>query len=62
MRPTPAVAAPVSRTRSRLYRAARLLGDVEAVKKGRYPQRVVRKAVYRKTNRSTRRFLRMFGL
>lgn len=52
----------MSRTRSRLYRAARLLGDVEAVKKGRYPQRVVRKAVYRKTNRSTRRFLRMFGL
>lgn len=52
----------MSRTRSNLYRWARLLGDVEAVKKGRYPQRVVRKAVYRNTNRTTRRVLRIFGL
>ncbi len=52
----------MSRTRSGLYRWARILGDVEAVKKGRYPQRVVRKAVYRNTNRATRRVLRIFGL
>lgn len=52
----------MSRTRSSLYRAARLLGDVEAAQKGRYPQRVVRKAVYRGTNRTTRRLLRIFGL
>jgi hypothetical protein len=52
----------VSRTRSSLYRLARALGDVEAVKTGRYPQRVVRKAVYRNTNRATRRLLKIFGL
>jgi len=48
--------------RSQLYRAARLLGDVQAAKKGRYPQRVIRKAVYRNTNQATRRILRVFGL
>jgi len=48
--------------RSQLYRAARVLGDVEAAKKGRYPQRVARKAVYRNTNQATRKMLRIFGL
>jgi len=48
--------------RTQLYRAARLLGDVQAATKGRYPQRVVRKAVYRNTNQATRRMLRVFGL
>jgi len=48
--------------RTQFYRAARILGDVQAAKKGRYPQRVVRKAVYRDTNQATRRMLRVFGL
>jgi hypothetical protein len=54
----------MSRTRSSLYRWARLLGDVEAAGKGpkSYGRRLVRKAVYRRTNGQTRRLLRAFGL
>ena len=50
--------------RSSLYRAARLMGDVEAAEKGptAFEKRVARRAVYRTTNRWTRRFLRGFGL
>lgn len=54
----------MSKARSTLYRLARGLGDVEAAAKGPKPlaKRLVRKAVYRNTNRSTRRILRIFGL
>jgi hypothetical protein len=50
--------------RSQLYRAARDLGNVEAAEKGptAYSKRVVRRRVYRSTNRLTGRFLRKFGL
>lgn len=50
--------------RSSLYRGARLMGDLEAADRGpaAYEKRVVRRAVYRGTNRWTRRFLRGFGL
>ena len=50
--------------RSQLYRAARDLGNVEAVEKGpeAYGKRVVRRRVYRSTNRLTARFLRRLGL
>jgi hypothetical protein len=46
--------------RSQLYRAARDLGNVEAVEKGptAYGKRVVRRKVYRKTNGVTGGFLR----
>ncbi len=45
-------------TRGWLYRSARLLGDVNAVKRGRYCRRVVRKAQYRVIFRLLSRFLR----
>jgi len=40
------------------------MGDVEAAEKGpgSFAKRKVRRAVYRRTNRTTRRVLRMFGL
>jgi len=41
-----------------LYRCARLLGDVNAVKRGRYTRRIVRKARYRAIFRLLGRFLR----
>ncbi|BCT75522.1 hypothetical protein SCMU_13640 [Sinomonas cyclohexanicum] len=54
----------MSRARSALYRAARLLGDVEAAGKGpdAYGRRVARRAAYRGTNRALRSVLRMLGL
>jgi len=54
----------VSRTRSSLYRWARVLGDVEAASKGpgSFARRQVRRSVYRSTNQGTRKLLRMFGL
>ncbi len=45
-------------TRGWLYRSARLIGDVNAVKRGRYPRRIVRKAQYRAIFRLLGRFLR----
>ena len=50
----------MSRTRRSLYRWARLFGDVEAAEKGpnSYAKRVIRKRVYRTTNRSVARALR----
>lgn len=50
--------------RSQLYRAARDLGDIEAASRGpgALGRRVVRRRVYRTTNRWTRRLLRGFGL
>jgi hypothetical protein len=41
----------INRVRSLLYRLARLLGDVNAVEKGKVPQRVERQIVGRMTAR-----------
>lgn len=50
--------------RGELYRAARDLGNMQAAAKGPgpYARRVVRRAVYRKTNGELRRLLRSLGL
>ena len=51
--------------RSQLYRAARDLGNVEAVKSGGVKglaKRDARRAVYRQTNKATGSFLRALGL
>ncbi len=50
--------------RSQLYRGARELGNAEAAAKGPVPytKRVVRRNVYRSTNRVTGSFLRRLGL
>ena len=51
--------------RSQFYRAARDLGNVEAVKSGRVEglaKRDARRAVYRRTNKATGSFLRALGL
>ncbi len=54
----------MSATRRRLYGAARLLGDIEALAKGPapYARRLARKAVYRRTGGLTARVLRGLGL
>jgi len=44
--------------RSFLYKLARLMGDVNAVKKGRVGQRIGRRAVGRATGRSMRRLFK----
>lgn len=50
--------------RSQLYRAARDLGNLQAAQRGptAYGRRVVRRSVYRTTNRSLGKALRSFGL
>lgn len=50
--------------RSQVYRSARDLGNIEAAVQGptAFGKRVVRRRIYRTTNRWTRRFLRGFGL
>ena len=50
--------------RSQLYRGARDLGNLQAAEKGpaSYGKRVVRRKVYRSTNKLTGKFLRSFGL
>ena len=50
--------------RSGLYRWARILGDVEAMEKGpnAYAKRVIRKRVYRTTNKTVARALRQLHL
>jgi hypothetical protein len=59
----PPMLAPMARRkslRSQLYRAARDLGNVEAADKGptAYGKRVIRRKVYRSTNKVTGSFLR----
>ncbi len=44
--------------RSLLYLVARLLGDVNAVRRGRIGQRIVRRLAGRATGRALRRMLR----
>ncbi len=41
----------ISKTRSALYKAARILGDVQAVKKGRVGKRLLRRTTGRATSR-----------
>ena len=50
--------------RSQLYRGARDLGNLSAAQKGpaSYGRRVVRRSVYRSTNRGLAGFLRGLGL
>ena len=54
----------MSRTRSSLYRWARLLGDIEAAEKGpgAYVKRRARRSIYRRTNSATRKLTRWLGL
>lgn len=51
-------------TRRTFYKAGRVLGDVEAAKRGpvSYSRRVVRKHVYRAANSSLAQLLRGLGL
>jgi len=39
-------------TRTVLYRLARLLGDIQAIRRGKFPQRLIRKAMLRGTGTS----------
>jgi len=50
--------------RSQLYRSARVLGDLEAARKGpgAYARRRVRRVMYRKGNRGMARVLKALGL
>lgn len=48
----------MGRTRSSLYKAARIMGDVNAVKKGRVGKRVTRRVTGRATGRGLRRTFR----
>ncbi len=48
----------LSKIRSLLYRTARLLGDVNAVRRGSVGKRIVGRAAGRGTNRVLRRILR----
>jgi hypothetical protein len=50
--------------RSQLYRGAGDLGNLQAARKGpaSYGKRIVRRKVYRSTNRVTANFLRSLGL
>lgn len=50
--------------RSQLYKAARLMGTIQAATKGpaAYGKRVVRRKVYAKTNGALSRVLRNLGL
>ncbi len=47
-----------------LYRAARLVGDVEAASRGpgAYGKRLVRKAIWKQVGRGTQRATRRIGL
>jgi len=48
----------INRTRGSLYRLARILGDVQAVKKGRVGKRLGRRVVGRYTGRGIGRLFR----
>jgi hypothetical protein len=54
----------LNKARSQSYRVARDLGNVQAALKGpsSYSKRYVRRAVLRRTNRTTYKVLRSFGL
>lgn len=44
--------------RSQLYFVARLLGDINAIAKGKFLQRLARKALLRKTGSTINRWIR----
>ena len=48
----------INKTRSFLYRLARLLGDANAVSKGRVPRRIGRRAAGKATGRLLRRLFK----
>jgi hypothetical protein len=48
----------INQTRGWLYRLARILGDVQAVQRGRVGQRIGRRTAGRATGRAMRRLLR----
>jgi hypothetical protein len=48
----------INRTRSALYKLARVLGDVNAVSRGTVGKRVARRVVGRATGRQMRRMFR----
>jgi len=48
----------INKTRRHLYRAARLLGDAQAVKSGRVGTRIVRRATGRAAGRGMGRLFR----
>lgn len=54
----------LSKTRSQTYRAARDMGNLQALMKGPIPysKRVVRRKVYRGVNRNLAKFLKGAGL
>jgi hypothetical protein len=45
-------------TRSLLYAVARLLGDINAIRRGKFGQRLIRKAMLRKTGASVNRLIK----
>lgn len=45
----------ISKTRSILYKVARILGDIDAVKKGTVGKRIVRRAAGKATGRLLRK-------
>lgn len=48
----------ISKTRGFLYRLARLLGDVSAVRKGTIAKRIARRAAGKATGKALRRLFR----
>lgn len=48
--------------RHHLYKAARLLGDLHAAERGRLPQRIIRRHVYRHAFRMASFACRMLGV
>ena len=48
----------IAKTRSYLYRIARLLGDIEAVRRGRVGRRIGRRITGRATGRALRKLFR----
>ena len=45
-----------------LHRLGRAAGDARSIRRGRYPQRLARRAAYRTTGGLTRKLLRLVGL
>lgn len=48
----------INKTRSFLYQLARILGDVNAVKKGKVGRRIARRATGKLTGRALRKLLK----
>lgn len=48
--------------RNALYRTARILGDANAIRRGRFPQRIARRMVYRQSFRFAAIICRLLGI